>query len=56
MIHDSVPSPPIHSTRPAVAGCFRDFSPRDSHDYVHSVPNVNVNVDNHVVDNVTVRG
>ena len=56
MIHDSVTSPHIHSTRPAVAGCSRDSSLMDSHDYVHPVHKVNVCVENQYVDDVTVRG
>ena len=56
MIHDSVPSPHIHSTRPATAGCSRDSGLLDSHDNVHTVPIVNVCVDNQIVDDVTVRG
>ena len=55
MIHDSIPSPHSHSTRPAAAGCSRDSGLKDSHDYVHTVPVVNV-VDNQNVDVVTVRG
>ena len=47
-------SPQVHSTRPATVGCSRDFSPLDSNEHVHTVPIVNV--DNHVVDDVTVRG
>ena len=57
MIHDSVSSPQFHSIRPAIAGCSRDSDSLDSHDYVHTVPIVNVCVDNHKnVDDVTVRG
>ena len=56
MIHDSVTSPHVHSTRPAAAGCSRDSGPMDSHVYVHPVPQVNFCVDNQCVDDVTVRG
>ena len=55
MIPDSVTSPHFHSTRPAVAGCSRDSGLKDSHDYVHAVPIVNVCVDSQNVDNVTVQ-